>query len=243
VAVVNSRFAGEFGAPAEVLGRRLTVGRTSSWKIVGVVKAMDYMAEDADDGNAYQVFIPADSPGGYFSTIVARVDGRAEDRVAIIRDTIRSVDPEVPVFGAKTMAQRLDDALARPRFYSTAVLLFAGFALLLAVIGIYGIVSYAVAQRIREMGVRLALGATPMRLRGVLLRQGLMTVAAGAIPGVALAMASGRVLEGLIDGAKFAGMAMPALSALFIAAIASASIWAATRRIARLDIVAILRTE
>jgi hypothetical protein len=243
VAVVNSRFAGEFGAPAEVLGCRLTVGRTSSWEIVGVVKAMDYLAEDADDGNANQVFIPADSPGNHFSTIVARVDGRAEDRVAIVRDTIRSVDPEAPVFGAKTMAQRLDDALARPRFYSTAVLSFAGFALLLAVIGIYGIVSYAVARRTREMGMRLALGATPVRLRGVLLRQGLLTVAAGAVPGVGGAMLGGRAIESLIAGAKPGGIATPGLAALFIALIASASIWAATRRIARLDIVAVLRSE
>jgi putative ABC transport system permease protein len=243
VAVVNSRFAGEFGPPADVLGRRLTVGKTSSWKIVGVVQAMDYLAADADDGNAYQVFIPADSPGSFFSTFVARVDGRAEDRVAIIRDTIRSVDPQVPLFGAKTMAQRLADALARPRFYSTAVLLFAGFALLLAVIGIYGIVSYAVVQRTHEMGVRLALGATPVRLRGALLRQGLLTVAAGAVPGVAGAMLSGRTLESLIDGAKSAGVMTPTLAAVFIAAIAAVSIWAATRRIAGLDIMGILRSE
>ena len=243
VAVVNERFAGEFGAPAEVLGRQLTIGRRPPWKIVGVVQGMDYETDPAAKGRAHQVFVPSHSPGGFFSTFVARVDGRAEDHLATVRDAIRSVDPQVPVFGAKTMAQRLADTFSRPKFYSTAVLLFAGFALLLAVIGIYGIVSYAVIQRTHEMGVRMALGTTPTRLRGILLRQGLLTVAAGAIPGVAGAMLSGRFLERLIDGAKAVDLTTSTFSVLFIALVASASIWAATRRIAGLDIMTILRTE
>jgi len=93
------------------------------------------------------------------------------------------------------------------------------------------------------MGIRMALGTTPVRLRGILLRQGLLTVAAGAIPGVAGAMLSGRFLESLITGAKSVDLATSTLSVLFIALVASASIWAATRRIAGLDIMTILRTE
>lgn len=242
VAVVNEHFANGFGAATEALGRQLTLGRQPPWKIIGVVKGMEYETEAAaPDSN--QIFLPAHNPGGFFSTIVARVDGRAEDRLAIIRDAIRSVDAQVPVFGAKTMEQRLAEVLSRPRFYSTAVLFFAGFALLLAVIGIYGIASYAVVQRTHEMGVRMALGTTPVRLRGTLLRQGLLTVAAGAIPGVAGAMLSGRFLESLIEGAKSVGAATPTVSVLFIALVASTSTWAATRRIAQLDITEILRSE
>jgi hypothetical protein len=243
VAVVNERFAGEFGAPAEVLGRQLTIGRMPPWKIIGVVQGMDYETDPAAKGRAHQVFVPSHSPGGFFSTFVARVDGRAEDKVATVRDAIRSVDAQVPVFGAKTMAQRLADTFSRPRFYSTAVLSFAGFALLLAVMGIYGIVSYAVVQRTHEMGVRLALGTTPVRLRGILLRQGLLTVAAGAIPGVAGATLSGRFLESMIAGAKAVDLVTSTVSVLFIALVAATSIWAATRRIAALDIMVTLRAE
>jgi len=115
--------------------------------------------------------------------------------------------------------------------------------LLLAVIGIYGVVSYAVARRTHEMGVRLALGATPVGLRGTLLRQGLLTVAAGALVGIAGAVLTGRFLESLIAGAKSIDFPTFILATLFIILIASASIWAATRRIARLDILEILRIE
>jgi putative ABC transport system permease protein len=161
----------------------------------------------------------------------------------MVRDAIRSVDPQVPVFGVKTMKQRLDEALVRPQFYSTAVLCFAGFALLLAVIGIYGVVSYAVAQRTHELGIRMALGTTSGRLRSVLLRQGLIPVAAGAVPGVAGAALSGRLLENLIAGAKSIDIYTCVFAVLLLAAIAALSIYAATRRIARLDIAEVLRAD
>jgi ABC-type antimicrobial peptide transport system permease subunit len=202
---------------------------------------MDYMTEGA---NGNQIFIPDNSPGGsFFSTFVVRVNGRAEDHLAMVRDAIQSVDREVPVFGAKTMDQRLTEALARPQFYRTAVLCFAAFAFLLAVIGVYGAVSYTVAQRTREMGVRMALGTTPARLRVTLLRQGLIPIAAGAVPGIVGAVLSGRLIESLVEGAKSVNATAYAASVLFIAFIAAMSIWMATRPIARLDIMEILRTE
>ena len=226
----------------DAVGRQLTIGGRRPWKIVGVVKGMEYET-DPTTANGNQVFIPSATPGSFFSTFVVRVDGRAEDHLAAIRDAIQSVDPQVPVFGVKTMEQRLDEVFAGPKFYRTAVWIFAGFALLLAVIGIYGIVSYAVVQRTQEMGVRMALGTTPVRLRGMLLRQGLLMVAAGAIPGIAGARLTGRFLESLMDGAKPIGLATSAGLVLLFALVASASIWSATRRIARLDISAILRSE
>jgi putative ABC transport system permease protein len=243
VVVVNERFAEEFGPAADALDHEVTLGSDPPCKIIGVVKVMDYMTDTMDTAHSNQIFVPAHSPGGFVSTFVARVDGRAEDFLPAIRDTIRSVDKQVPVFGVKTMEQRKEDAFARPKFYRTAVLFFAGFALLLAVIGIYGVVSYAVARRTHEMGVRLALGATPVRLRGTLLRQGLLTVAAGAFFGIAGSVLTGRFLESLIAGAKSIDFTTFILATLFIILIASASIWVATRRIARLDILEILRIE
>ncbi len=242
VAVVNERFAAGFGAPEDAVGHQLTSEGERPWRIVGVVKGMEYET-DPTLANSNQVFIPSDTPGSFFSTFVARVDGRAEDHLAAMRDTIQSVDPQVPVFGVKTMEQRLDEIFAAPKFYRTAVFVFAGFALLLAVIGIYGLVSYAVVQRNQEMGVRMALGTTPARLRGMLLRQSLLVVAAGAIPGIAGARLTGRFLETLVNGAKPVDWGASAGLVVFLALVASMGIWAATRRIAKMDIMAMLRAD
>src|SRR5579872_1201801 len=242
VAVVNERFAAGFGAPRDALNHQLTIEGDTPWEIVGVVKGMEYET-DPTTKNGNQVFIPSETPGSFFSTIVVRVDGRAEDRLASIRDTIQSVDPQVPVFGVKTMEQRLDEFFANPKFYRTAVWMFAAFALLLAVIGIYGIVSYAVAQRTQEMGVRMALGTTPVRLRGMLLRQGLLPVLTGAIPGILGAQFTGRFLASIMDGARPIGLAASAGLLSFFVFVASASIWSATHRIVRFDSTAILRSE
>jgi len=242
VAMVNERFAGAFGKAEDAVGHQLTIGHASPRKIIGVVKGMDYETDPTlAIGN--QVFVPSGTPGSFFSTFVARVDGQAEDHLAEIRSVIQSVDPQVPAFGAKTMAQRLDAVFAGPRFYRTAVWFFAGFALLLAVIGIYGIVSYAVVQRTHEMGVRLALGTTPVRLQRVIVRQGLLIVMAGAIPGIAGAQFTGRLLHSLIEGAKPIGMGISAALVLFMCLVAAVSIWSASRRIAKFDIIAILRSE
>jgi putative ABC transport system permease protein len=190
-----------------------------------------------------QVFIPSTTPGSFLSTFVVRVSGRAEDHIAAIRDTIQSVDPQVPVFGVKTMQQRLDELFADREFYRTAVWAFATFALPLALLGIYGIVSYAVAERSHEMGIRMALGRTPAQLRGMLLRQGLLMVATGAIPGILGAQISGRLLENLIEGAIPLGAPASGILVSFFVFVASAAIWSATRRIASLDVLSILRSE
>ena len=242
VAVVNERFAAGFGAPQDAVGHQLTIEGDAPRKIIGVVKEMSYET-DPTMVNGNEVFIPSETPGSFFSTFVVRVDGRADDHLAAIRDTIQSVDPQVPVFGVKTMQQRLDEVFANPKFYRTAVWTFAGFALLLAVIGIYGIVSYAVVERTQEMGVRMALGGTPVQLRGMLLRRGLMMVMAGAIPGIAGAQLTGRFLESLMDGAQPVGLATSAGLVLLFALVAAVSIWSATRRISRFEIMAILRSE
>ncbi len=242
VAVVNERFAAGFGAPEEAVGHQLTIGNETPWKVIGVVKGTEYET-DPTTANGNQVFIPSVSPGSFSSTFVARVDGRAQDHLAMVRDAIQSVDPRVPVFSVKTMQQRLDEIFVAPRFYRTAIWLFAGFALLLAVIGIYGIVSYAVAQRTQELGIRIALGRTPGQLRTMLLFQGLLIVLLGAVPGIAGARLTGHFLETVISGASTVDWETAVSLVLFLSLVASLSIWSATRRIAGLDVTAILRSE
>jgi predicted permease len=234
VAMVSDLFAQQFINPADAVGHRV-----GAWPIVGVFKGMVYLG----DYNHTQVLVPDRSPGDFTVTIVARVEGRPEARLAMVRDAIKSVDPQVPVFDVKTMDTRLGEALVRPKFYATAGIFFAGFALLLAIIGIYGVVSYSVAQRSHEMGVKLALGTTPGRLRAAMLQQALMTVTWGAIPGIIGALAGGQFIESLIDGARPIGITACLSAALLIGATAAAAVWSATRRVSHLDIMDVLRSE
>ena len=239
IAVVNDQFARAHGEPAALIGRMVTAGGRPGLRIVGVVRGMRY------SGPAYetspQIFRVSRAPSAL--TIVARVDGRAHDRIGIVRDAVLSVDPKVPVFDIRTMDERLDTTLARPQFYSTAVAFFGGLGLLLAIIGVYGVTSYSVLQRTREMGIRLALGTTPGRLRATMLRQSSLTIGLGALAGLAMAVGFGRYLQSLVQGADSAIVATSTVAVLVTALVAAAATWSATRHIARLDIGDVLRAE
>ena len=155
----------------------------AAWKIIGVVQGMEYETDPVADGQSNQVFVPSRSPGGFFSTFVARVDGRAEDHLAwsampSSRWT-RKFRYSVRKPWRSAWLTPLPSEILQHRDTD-----LRGIRLMLAVIGIYGIVSYAVVQRTHEMGVRMALGTTPVQLRGIILRQGLLTVARGD-PGLA----------------------------------------------------------
>jgi ABC-type antimicrobial peptide transport system permease subunit len=141
------------------------------------------------------------------------------------------------------MEQRLADFFIRPRAYRTAVWMFAGFAVLLALIGIYGIVSHSVAERTQEMGLRMALGATPAQIRGMLLTQSLLVVALGAVLGVVGASAVGRSLGTLIPEAMPVGLVTSMSLSISLSAAAAFTIWSATRRIPGLDIMRLLQAE
>jgi predicted permease len=246
VTIVNDTFARLALGTTDVVGHMVTDAGQHTRKIIGVVKNVDFMEQwisDIFDVNPPEIFIPEHSPSGFPSTFVVNVDGAPASRLPMIRDVVQSVDPTVPVFGVKTMQQRMNDAFARPKLYRTAALFFAGFALLLAVVGIYAVVSYAVAQRIHEMGVRLALGTTPVRLRRRFLGQGLISVIAGAVCGTTGAVAVGRLLSSLMEGAGTLNPTTYAAAMLFICLFASLSIWIATRGIGSMDVSEILRTE
>ena len=237
--IVNEEFARKFGDPGALVGRQLTSERWPPAQIIGVVRG------SRDAGPAH-----APPPQVFFSTgaarqlaIVARVSGRARDRIGIIRDAVQSVDRRVPVFNVKTMDERLDTVLAQPRFYTMAAIFFGGLAVLLAVIGVYGIVSYAVVQRMREMGIRLALGATPLRLRAWLLRSTLVTVGIGTAAGIGGAVVFRRYLQSLVHGADAPLLSTTLVAVAFTTLVAAAAIWTATRQVARLDIADVLRAE
>ncbi len=129
-------------------------------------------------------------------TYVVR-SGQSPDRVlSDARSVVQAIDPQAPLIFPETMQQILDRAMAPSRFYLLMLSLFAVLAVTLASVGVYGVVAYAVAQRTREIGVRMALGAGRRELLGLILWQGLRPALAGVAAGLALALVSGRVIRG-----------------------------------------------
>jgi ABC-type antimicrobial peptide transport system permease subunit len=206
---------------------------------VGVARTERYFV--SNDGGLPTVFFLTSGKPLYHMTFVARVKGRTAAALPMLRDTIGAVEPKAPVFNVETFDQRLRDSLARPRFYATAVIFFGGFALLLAVIGVYGVASFAIAQRRAEIGVRLAIGAPPSRVRAMLLREGLLPVAMGTIAGVAASVALARVALHLIEGADPISAATCGGAGALLLVSAALAVWTATRRILRVDPVLALR--
>jgi predicted permease len=243
VAVVDERFASTFGAPSDAVGRQLTTGSGPPSKIVGVVRGMDYQTDPTVADRA-QVFVPSENPGIFFSTvIVARVSGRAEDHLAAIRDTIQSVDPQVPVYSVKTMQQRLDEAFARPSFYRTAIWIFACFALLLAMIGVYGLLAYAVVRRTNEIGIRMALGATQSKVARMVVGEALLMVSTGIAGGIPLALWTGRLAEILIGRMPGSTTAPITFGVIAILAAALIAAYIPARRAMKVDPMVALRYE
>lgn len=245
VAIVNEEFARNAGGNQAVLGHTVKslFGKDgTSMTFVGVAHTVHYDAAPGDKPMPI-LFLPLDQNPHPFMTLVARVHGRPEAYLPIARDAIQSVDRQVPVFDTKTLDQRLDEALARPRFYTTAVVFFGAFGLLLAAIGVYGVASFSVIQRTHELGVRIAVGASAQRIRWMLLRQSLLPVAAGVAVGVAGAFALGQFLQHLLDSAQRVDGFTSAVAAAILVVIASIAVWSATQRIVRLDPMQVLRAE
>ena len=240
VVIINESFARAAGGIEGLVGKKVTTGlfKNAPMTIVGIVRSNRYAGPQFEAWP--QVFLPRPWDP---MTLVARVHGDAKAYVPVIRDAVESVNPSVTVFGAMTMDDHLAETLARPRFYTTAVLFFGAFALLLAIIGIYGPASYSVSQKSHEIGVRIAVGATASIVRRRILLEGLLPVAIGMAAGVAGASALGKYLSHLIDAAQKVDALTCAGAALILGAIAAIAIWSATGRIVRMDPLEVLRSE
>jgi putative ABC transport system permease protein len=160
-----------------------------------------------------------------------------------LRRTLAQVDPAVPVTSSRTLDAQLSLNVNDERVATTIGLSLALAALLLAAVGLYGAMSYSVAQRTREIGVRLALGAVPRHVRQVVLGQGLRLVLVGAALGVALGYWMGRLVESRLYGVQPDDPASFAIAAGVLALVALVACWAPARRAMRVDPVVALRQE
>ena len=245
VAVISESFAKRYWkTPAEAIGKRVKSGPPDSAKpwmtVAGVVRDVRYRALTIEKIDIYAPHLQSRWSPNYFAV---RTSGAPEQIVPAIRSIVAELDPDVPVAAVKTTHDLVDAKLAQPRLSAAVVTLFALTAALLALVGLYGVLSYNVRQRSGEIGVRAALGATDRRLAAMIAREALAITLAGTCLGLLLGIASERIWRGFvygIEGIPPAAMIAVAICAAIAGVIASAL---PALRAMRTDPVAALRLE
>jgi predicted permease len=233
VAIVNESFARHFFG-GNALGRRLSYfGTDASFEIVGVVRDVRY--RNLTTRTPYMIYIPTWTNGAEWRMLSVRTTGDPKDLIAAIRADVRALDPGVPVQEAITLADQVDATLASERLVAHISTTFAFIALLLAAIGLYGVLAQNVARRTKEIGIRMALGADRRGILAMVLRQTGALAAAGIALGAAGAAAAARLVARMLYGVQPLDIRAFAAAAILLLAVALAAAWVPARRAASVD--------
>jgi predicted permease len=243
--VVDASFERTNFPNGDAIGQRIFLGDAGTdepYTIIGVVGSVKH----------FDLTMPASKPTFYFDLgtrpgegvyLAVRTTGPSGALVDALRATVRSVDPEQPLFNVATLDQRINMSLAGRRVPLVLIGLFAAVAVLLAAIGIYGVLAFTVAQRISEIGVRVALGATRSRILQLVVADGGRLIAIGLAVGLLCALALGRLLQSRLFGVGSVDAASLVAVMLGFAAIALFACWLPARRAANTDPIVALRYE
>jgi predicted permease len=249
--IVDRAWAERYFPGQEVLGRRLHEGGSSTWTtVVGVVSEVKYLGLDQpDQGTVYWPMVlrspsqPIEQASSRFAFFVVRTAADPSTVVPPLRQVVHDLDPALPLESVATLEERVAASLDVPRLLSRLVAAFAAVALLLSVVGVYGVMSYFVQQHAREIGIRIALGGRPETVRRMVVGQGLRVVALGVAVGLAAAFALTRWLSSLLfevqptDARAYLGIAAAMLATALAACLVPA------RRAAGVDPAISLRVE
>jgi len=253
VVLVDNEFVKKYFPSENPIGKMVTYGithdtaevgkgeATVQGEIIGVVG--DVKNQDPASPGYPTSYVPFNTfPIGFFSVVLrTAADPRAS--ATAIKKAVHDVDAELPVFGLKTMEQAVADSVAQPRFYMVLLAAFAVIALLLAAIGIYGVISYSVGQRTRELGIRVALGATKQKILGLVVGQGMVIALIGVAIGVAASLALTKAMASLLFGVdKLDPVAFAAAPVVLLVA-AGLGCYLPARRAASADPVVAMRNE
>ena len=246
VAIVSQSLARRYWPGRDPVGSRLTFGdpadSATTWMtVVGVVG--DVRQEGAVSPAYPQIYVPFAQVSSRSMVVALRTGRDPLALVPALKQALASVDPNLALSRVTTMQQRLANTLARPRVNALLLAAFAATALILAALGIYGVIAYSVVQRTREMGIRVALGARAEDVLGMVMRQGLTPVLIGLALGLGAAAVGSRVLRSLLYGVAATDLATYAAVAAFLAAVAVAASYVPARRAAHSDPMTALRTE
>jgi predicted permease len=244
VVIINEELARKYWPGENAVGRMLTVGSAPDaprLTVVGVVSSARH------DGPNQPFKLEAFSSVAQFPvrgmTLVLEPARDAAALTGALRQALREVDPLLPTPSIQLMERRVGDAVEVPRLSATLVAMFAVVALLLAALGVYGVMAFTVAQRKREIGVRLAVGANPAGIRRLVLGRGLRLTAVGVGIGLVVALALGRVIESMLFGVSPFDVATMLTVPVILGLVSLLASWIPARRAMRLDPVRAMRDE
>jgi putative ABC transport system permease protein len=251
VIVVNKVFADRYFQGVEPIGRHVVIeevlagspqlGPEISWQIVGVVANERVGAPNANDSAG--VYVPMEQQPSYGPSIIVRTTGESAVTASALKAAIHEIDPNQPVTDVRTLESIKAESVAPDRLRTWLIVLFGAIAALLAGIGVYGVISYSVAQRTHEIGLRAALGASRGRLMGLVMMKASLLTAIGLIAGLGGAVASTRWLETLLFGIAPRDAISLAGACTILGTVALAAAWIPARRAARVDPLVALRVE
>jgi len=244
VILIDEHMARSYWPNSNPIGGRLKFGRDEKnpWMtIVGVVGSVKQY--DLENESRVTFYLPVSQAMGGTMYLVARTNIAPASVAATIASQVRSMDQNVPIFDVKTMDQRLSESLARRRFAMLALGMFAGFALLLAIIGIYGVISYSVAQRTNELGIRLALGARQIDVLRLVLSSGFKLALIGIGLGLVLAFAVTRFLSSLLFGVRATDLFTFGALSILLVVVSLLACYLPARRATKVDPLVALRYE
>jgi predicted permease len=243
VVVVDENLARRYWPGQDPVGKRMRQGQAAPWAtIVGVVGHVTHsdLVGETDKGTVYRCLYQRAMPG---TSLVVRLRAGAAASPGLMTEAVQGLDPTLPVQRVSSMEERVAASLAPRRFVMRLLAFFAVVALLMAALGLYGVISYSVAQRTQEMGVRMALGADRRAVVGLVLRQGIGLAAAGMASGIVVALVATSLIATQLyqvsrfDPVTFGVMIPVLLSAAFLAS------WLPARAASRVDPLVALREE
>jgi putative ABC transport system permease protein len=241
--VVSIAFAQQFLLPGAPLSKRVRLGPSDApWStVVGIVGDVRYAELDHDPEP--QVYLPYSNPSGGSGSLLIRSNEDPRGLISAMRAQFAAVDPAQPVFDITTMQQRLDDSIESPKFNMALLTISASLALLLATMGIYGVISFFVSQRTHEIGIRVALGAAPPDILRLVLGQGGAMVVAGLMLGAFSSLTLTHYLANLLFGVRTTDLFTIVSVAALLVLVALAACYIPARRALRLDPMTALRYE
>ena len=243
VVAINRSAARRLFGDETAIGKRIRLGKSAPWStIVGVVDDVPALGLTTAD-QPVQLYLPSSLIRGGRVSLIVRASGDPEALAPLLRDAVHQLDMNVPLHSVETVEGRLADTLAGPRFNMALLLAFAATALLLTVIGLYGVVSYTVSQRTREIGIRMALGARPGSVRRMILLYGLRMTLVGIAVGSVAALAAGRALAGMLHGVSPRDPATYAVVMLVLTLVSVLACYLPARRATRIDPLEAIRIE